>query len=84
MVAEAAKFLNQCLIKSLGKKRLLGPQEPLIFKIRNQYLMDILVKAERDNKNLTAIKSNIREDLETLRANKSFKKVNVVLDIDPY
>jgi len=84
IVAEAAKFLNQCLIKSLGKKRLLGPQEPLIFKIRNQYLMDILVKAERDNKNLTAIKSNIREDLETLRTNKSFKKVNVVLDIDPY
>ena len=84
-VAEtAAKTLATLLLSIVGQKRLLGPQEPLINKIRNRYLMDIFIKLERDSPHLKQFKQMIKEQIEALTSQKDYRKVLVAIDADPY
>ncbi|NVJ46493.1 MAG: hypothetical protein HWE07_05170, partial [Cytophagia bacterium] len=63
--------------------RVLGPQEPLINKIRDKFLMDIFLKIEKKYK-MEAVKDLIRNaQLELLKV-KELKSVEVVVDVDPY
>ncbi|MEH0153862.1 primosomal protein N' [Limibacter armeniacum] len=79
----AAGLLARELVKKLGAKRVLGPQEPVINKIRNHYLMDILVKLERQKVNPQKVKEIIREVLGELDGDRQFRKVYVNIDVDP-
>ena len=80
----AANQLANSLRDALGAKRVLGPEEPVIGRIRNQYLMQILIKLERDKINLQAVKEIIRNESNALPQEKAFKKTSVVIDVDPY
>jgi primosomal protein N' (replication factor Y) len=62
----------------------LAPHEPLISRIRNMYLMDILIKLERGTSDSTAIKNALRSSARALLADKAFRQVLVVFDVDPY
>ena len=44
---QASRHFANLLKKDLGSTRVLGPQEPLINKIRNKYLMDLFLKIEK-------------------------------------
>lgn len=84
-VAEAAaKALAVHLRHSLGQERVLGPEEPMVGRIRGQYLMHIHLKLERQNIDLPAAKNFIAESCQKLVNDKSFKKTEVVADVDPY
>jgi primosomal protein N' (replication factor Y) len=80
----AANQLANSLRDALGATRVLGPEEPVIGRIRNQYLMQILIKLERDKINLQAVKEIIRNESNALPQEKAFKKTSVVIDVDPY
>jgi primosomal protein N' (replication factor Y) len=80
----AANHLANSLRNALGAKRVLGPEEPVIGRIRNQYLMQVLIKLERDKINLQAVKEIIRNECNALPQEKAFKKSSVVIDVDPY
>jgi primosomal protein N' (replication factor Y) len=80
----AVSELAHLLKKELGYKRVLGPEEPLIAKIRNQYLMQLLVKLERNKVNLDKVKEIIRQKSLEIISKKEFKKIQVVFDVDPY
>ena len=80
----AAVQLTYVLQDKLGKERVLGPEEPLISRLRNQYLMQLMVKLERNELNVPAVKEIIREQCTRLTKDKQLKKTSVVIDVDPY
>ncbi len=84
MAEDAAKVLTEQLQERLGKKRVLGPEEPLVGRIRGLYLMHITIKLERQGIDVAAVKQFILDQSQQLMADKAFKKVEVVPDVDPY
>ena len=80
---ETAHFLANILKEDLGQKRVLGPQEPLINKIRDKYLMEVYLKIERKYK-IEAVKDIIKSAQMELLKKKEFASVEVVINVDPY
>ncbi len=78
---KAAEVLAAKLSESLTIDRVLGPETPLVERIRNQFLFEILIKLER-TANLKTIKPFIAAQVEALITDKPFKGVNVVVDVD--
>ncbi len=61
---------------------LVGPAEPVINRIRNLFLMEMIIKLPRDTKLLAQCKQDILEQVTVLHSNKSFRSVVVVADVD--
>jgi primosomal protein N' (replication factor Y) len=61
---------------------LVGPAEPVINRIRNQYLMELLVKLPRQAMLITQCKKDMLEQVALLHQQKSFKSVTVIPDVD--
>ncbi|MBT6515966.1 MAG: primosomal protein N' [Crocinitomicaceae bacterium] len=60
----------------------LGPEFPSIARIRNFYLMNVLIKFDR-KASPTKIKRYINDSIGKLKQNKTFKSCIVKVDIDP-
>ncbi|TAE46096.1 MAG: hypothetical protein EAY69_09485, partial [Cytophagales bacterium] len=60
-----------------------GPEAPLIGRIRNKYLFNILIKIERDNVDLKAVKQFIAQKIEDVITQKKYRQVQIVIDVDP-
>jgi primosomal protein N' (replication factor Y) len=84
VVNVASAHLYEMICAALPGEKVLAPHEPLISKIRNKYLMDIILKLERGKSELAAIKEAIRSKASTLISDRSYKQVLVVFDADPY
>jgi primosomal protein N' (replication factor Y) len=80
---EAAILLGNLLNDQIREVKILGPGEPLISKIRNQYLMTILLKIKRSNHDLHQIKTNIQSIISALGADKKYRSVKFIADVDP-
>lgn len=80
--ARAAKILAEKLTSNLGSSRVLGPEPPLVERVRNQFLFDILIKLEREKINFKAAKSFIQEKVIDLLTDKTLKSIQVVIDVD--
>ncbi len=80
---DAAQQLAQKLIEKLGRARVLGPEPALVHRIRNQYLYNLLIKIERDNVDLKAVKKYIQDKVEEVITSRVYKKVQIVIDVDP-
>lgn len=61
---------------------IVGPAEPVIGRIRNQYLMELLLKLPRDSKIINQCKRDLLEQIAILHQDKSFRSVTVVADVD--
>jgi primosomal protein N' (replication factor Y) len=61
---------------------LVGPAEPVINRIRNLFLMEMIIKLPRDAKLIAQCKLDILEQVTVLHSNKSFRSVVVVADVD--
>jgi len=62
----------------------LGPEIPLIGRIRNYYIQTLLVKVERDGTSLPKVKQAIAQVLLLFETNKANKGAFVQIDVDPY
>ncbi len=80
---QAAQFLVNEAIRNLGKQRINGPVEPIISRIRNQYLFDITIKLEKQGLKLAAIKEFLLNSRNILTSQRSFRSVKVIFDVDP-
>ncbi|QMW01427.1 primosomal protein N' [Spirosoma foliorum] len=78
----AAERLAAELTDALGSSRILGPEEPLVERIRNQFLFDILIKIERDKVNIKAVKAYIQERINDILTDKGLRQVSIVADVD--
>lgn len=70
------------MLKSKYEKYLVGPAEPVISRIRNQYLMELLLKLPRDAKLIARCKKDMLEYIAVLHNEKSFRSVTVIADVD--
>ena len=78
----AATLLAEKLTVNLGSSRVLGPQPPLVERVRNQFLFDILIKLEREKINFKAAKSFIQEKVIDILTDKTLKSIHIVIDVD--
>ena len=78
----ASTVLAEKLTANLGKSRVLGPEPPLVERVRNQFLFDILIKLEREKINFKAAKSFIQEKVTDILTDKTLKSIQVVIDVD--
>ena len=81
---EGSQYLANLLVSSFGESRILGPNEALIAKIRNQYIWEILVKLERDKVDLSKAKEILMMNAQQLRLQKDFRNIHLIFDVDPY
>ena len=78
----AAAQLAEKLLAELGHSRVLGPEPPLVERVRNQFLFEILIKLEREKINFKAAKSFIQDKVTDILTDKTLKNINVVVDVD--
>jgi primosomal protein N' (replication factor Y) (superfamily II helicase) len=81
VVEKASHFFADGLKAKYGQY-LVGPAEPVINRIRNQHLMELLIKLPRDTKMIANCKKDMLEQVALLHQHKSFKSVTVVNNVD--
>lgn len=64
--------------------RVLGPEVPLISRIRNYYINTILLKIERDGTSTNKVKHVLQQALLTFETDRANKGAFVQVDVDPY
>jgi primosomal protein N' (replication factor Y) len=81
VVDEAAHKLGAALKIDLNNF-IVGPAAPVVARIRNQYLMELLVKLPLDMKQINLFKRAIKNQFNLILAEKKFKGVFMVADVD--
>jgi primosomal protein N' (replication factor Y) len=83
VVVEAAEKYTAAVKAKIKNVKVLGPGEPMISKIRNEYLMHVLIKIARNQGGLAEIKNVLHTQETILHQEKNFRSVKVVFDVDP-
>ncbi|MEO6357676.1 MAG: primosomal protein N' [Ferruginibacter sp.] len=81
VVDEAANKLAAALQKNMNNF-VVGPAAPVVARVRNQYLMELLIKLPLDTKKIQLYKQIIRNEFNLLLAEKQFKGVVMIADVD--
>ncbi|KQR71288.1 primosomal protein N' [Pedobacter sp. Leaf176] len=82
VLERSALFLAQTLKAKFGQ-RVLGPEQPLVGRVRNLYIKQIIIKADKHTA-INKVKHVLRETLTEFNAMKDFKSVLIQIDVDPY
>jgi len=80
---QQAVYLGNELRKHFGD-RVIGPQPPLVSRIRNYYIQSILLKFEKDAISINKAKAIIRDTITQFQTTKLSKGSIVQPDVDPY
>ncbi len=81
-VVERAAYRFADSLRNKYAQYIVGPAEPIISRIRNQHLMELLLKLPRDTKFINQCKQDILQQVAVLHNEKSFKSVVIVPDVD--
>lgn len=79
---EAANIFVNGLNKQ-SKFSVTGPAEPIISRIRNQYIYEILIKLPKDNKQIAYCKKLISQQIVIIQNNKRYRSVMIQPNVDP-
>lgn len=74
---ELAKIFRQVF-----KENLLGPEYPVVSRVKNQYIKQMLIKINKDL-NSNKVKEFIRNTIEEFKHNSEYKSVRIQIDVDP-
>ncbi len=77
-----AKIFAKVMQAKLGK-RLLGPTVPPVGRVREYYLLDIMIKMERNPAIWKATKDLIWEATRVMQQEEGFSTIRVNVDVDP-
>jgi primosomal protein N' (replication factor Y) len=81
LINKAADELTRSLRGIFGE-RVLGPEYPMVSRIKNQFLKRILIKLEKGIA-LSKAKTEMLQCITNIRAKKGFSTVRVLIDVDP-
>ena len=81
VVAACAASLAAEIVKTMPDVN--GPAAPVIGRIRNLYLMELMIKLPRDG-NHFAYKKSIEANIQLVKSNKQYSTVKIICDVDPY
>ncbi len=79
---EAAHHFCNGLHTYLGKY-LSGPSQPVVNRVRNQYIWEVLLKIPKDAQFLQQSKHLIQQQMLILSQHKVYRSVHIIPDIDP-
>ncbi len=83
-----ARILNDAardfaaMLRDKLQNRVLGPEYPMISKIKNLYIKNILIKLEK-SESMKNQKHDILETISRFKGEASYKAVRVIIDVDP-
>jgi primosomal protein N' (replication factor Y) len=78
-----AEYLATELRKNFGE-RVIGPEVPLVSRIRNYYIKSIMLKFEKDGVSINRVKAVIRDIIIQFQTTKLSKGSIIQPDVDPY
>ena len=81
-VVESASFRFAGALKKDFGQYLVGPAEPVVNRVRNQFLMELLIKLPKDASLIAACKAAIHEQMAVLHNEKKFRSVVMIPDVD--
>ena len=70
-------------LKSRFGSYLNGPAQPVVDRIRNQYIWEILIKLPKDAAMINQCKREIFQQIVMIQSNKHYRAVNIIPDVDP-
>jgi len=82
-VVEKAAYEFANALKNKYGQYLVGPAEPVVGRVRNQYIIELLIKLPRDTKLIARCKEDIFYQVALLHQHKSYRSVTVIADVDP-
>jgi len=82
-IAEEAANIFTMALKKDFEKYITGPAQPVINRIRNQYLWDVLFKLPKNAQIMQQCKLQIEQQTAILKFNKRYRSVDIVPDVDP-
>lgn len=78
----AAQQFATALRTQLGN-RVLGPEQPMVGRIRNYYIKQIIIKSDK-NTAITKVKSVLKDVILEFQSQKDYRSAIVQVDVDPY
>jgi primosomal protein N' (replication factor Y) len=82
-VAEEAANLMMHGLKIHFGKYLNGPAQPVVDRIRNQYIWEILIKLPKETALINQCKKEIHQQMVIIQSNKNYRSVSILPDVDP-
>lgn len=73
-------FVKQ--LRPIFRQNLLGPEYPVVSRIKNQYIKQVLIKIDRSS-NTLKVKEIIKEQIDVFKHIPDFKSVTLSVDVDP-
>ena len=70
------------MLRPIFKQDLLGPEYPVVSRVKNLYIKQMMVKFRRDY-NTQKVKELIAEQIRLFQQNSDYKAVQVQVDVDP-
>lgn len=83
IVNEASVYMGNLIRQHIGKERINGPVDPVINRLRNLYLKEIIVRLEPSGLSLSGVKDLLWALRDDMNQQKPFKGVSVIFDVDP-
>ncbi|MGJ1369138.1 replication restart helicase PriA [Sphingobacterium spiritivorum] len=79
---DAARDLASGLRSTLGS-RVIGPEPPLVSRVRNYFIQTITLKIERNNVSIAKVKELMQQAILSFELDKSHTGVRIQIDVDP-
>ena len=80
---DAGRYFTKVLKSKLGD-RVIGPAIPNIPRVRSYFLLDWMIKLERDAKLISFAKQVIKEATTFVKSQQGCSMVRISVDVDPY
>ncbi len=78
---EAANIMSRALMANYANY-LSGPAEPVVSRVRNQYLMELLLKLPKEAPLIHQCKRDILQQQAIIQSNKRYRQVHIIADVD--
>lgn len=79
--AAAAHFAT--MLRSQLGARVLGPEQPLVSRIRNYYIKQLIIKTDKADA-IQKVKAVLKQTITDFNSEKNYKGVIMQVDVDPY
>lgn len=83
-IAEEAAHLLMKGMATNFLKEMAGPAQPVVDRIRNQYLWEVLMKLPKDVQRIQQCKREIMQQMVIIQSNKRYKAVRIIINVDPF
>jgi primosomal protein N' (replication factor Y) len=78
----AAEFFASRMLPVFGDY-LIGPAEPVVNRIKNRYIYEILLKLPRDSSKNAFARNHVHQQIAIMQNDPLLKSVQVQIDVDP-